>query len=855
MKILKITGIIVLVIIILMIILPFLFKDQIVTLVKQEANKNLNAEMNFEGVGLNLFSSFPDLSLSIDELTIVNKAPFQGDTLLYLKEFNATVDLWSVIGGDKIIIEAVNLTEPNIFIYVSEDSVANYNITLADTLAAAETSSADISFGLKEYSVKGANIVYLDNTSGMFAAIKNLNHSGSGDFSKNNFILETETSIEELTVEMGGIKFLNRAKIGVELNVGADMETRKFTFKENEMRINNLSLSFDGSVQMQEKSVQMDMMFASVDNKFKDIISLIPAVYTSNFEDLEASGSMSLKGTVKGIYTDENLPQMNIDISVDNGKFKYPKLPTPVNNVNMKMNINNPGGNADRTVINMSNLHLELGSEPFDARLLVKNPVSVPYIDTKVKGRIDLSKLKNAIYLEGVKNIAGIINADFEAKGTMAVADQKTIENLSASGNISVSNIIYASDKLPDEIKILRGSLLLTPKKFSLNDLNIRIGKSDLKAEGQLQDMISYVLSDGTIKGNLLLTSAYFDVNPFLSGEKTNEAAKDSVRISAVSIPERINFTLNSAFGRLTYDNLTLENVRGTITIAEGRLTLKNLSMNTLGGSIVADGYYNAPEGAAPDIMFNLDINNFGFKEAYQNFVSVQQFAPMAKYIEGRFTSKMRLTSRLDESMMPVFESFNSRGSFNFQNASIKGFKPLQVVGEKLSLDALKNPAINNAGTNFIINNGRLYISPFSFQVLNYQVDISGSNGLDQTLDYVMGVNIPASNLKGQGNKAISNLLGKDVQLITANSVNVKANIGGTIDNPTVSTSAGNVVGETTQQITKQVEEEVKQQFEQKKEEVQQEIQKEIQKQTDTLTNKVKKEAEEKLKNLFRKKK
>jgi hypothetical protein len=59
MKILKITGIVILVIIILMIILPFLFKDQIVTLVKAKANENVNAVVNFEDAGLNLFSNFP----------------------------------------------------------------------------------------------------------------------------------------------------------------------------------------------------------------------------------------------------------------------------------------------------------------------------------------------------------------------------------------------------------------------------------------------------------------------------------------------------------------------------------------------------------------------------------------------------------------------------------------------------------------------------------------------------------------------------------------------------------------------------------------------------------------------------
>jgi hypothetical protein len=857
MKILKITGIVLLVIIILMIVLPFLFKDQIVALVKEKANENLNAVVNFEDVGLNFFTSFPDLNLSLDELTIINKAPFEGDTLVHLKEFNAAVDLWSVIGGDQIKIKSVNLIEPNIYIYVSEDSTANYDIAKSDTAVAVEsqdTAQAGISIALKSYSIKNGNIAYLDQTSDMFVVIRNLNHEGSGDFSKENFLLETETTIGEFTVEKGGVKYLNKAKASADINLDADMGAKKFTFNENEVRLNNLALKFGGFVQTAEESMLMDVNFASVNNQFKDIISLIPAVYTQNFDDLEASGQMSLKGVVKGEYKEESLPNINIDIAVNNGRFKYPKLPTPVNNVNMQMNISNPGGNADNTVINMSNLHLELGNEPFDARLLLRNPTTTPFVDTKMKGRIDLAQLKNAVYLEGVTNLAGIINADFEAKGTIAGADQKSIENLAASGTVSVSNLVYGSENLADEIRISRGTLQLSPKTFSLNDLNVQIGKSDLRAEGKLENIISYVLSDGTIRGNLTLTSNYFNINPFMTNEETKTAeVNDTAKIEAVSVPERINFTMSSNFKTLVYDNLTLTDVKGTITIANERVTLNNFNMNTLGGNLTADGFYHAPEGASPDIMFNLGINNFGFKEAYENFVTVQQFAPMARYIDGKFNSKLSLTSTLDNSMKPVWDSFSSKGSFTIQNAAIKGFKPLQVVGEKLNLEALKNPSLNTVATSFTITDGRLHISPFDFKVLNYTVNVAGSNGLDQSLDYVMGVDIPAGQLKEQGNKAISGLLGRDLQLIKASSVKVKANIGGTVDNPTVSTSAGDIVEDTKQQVTEQVKEEVTKQIEQKKEEVQQQVKQEAQKQADTLTNKVKQEAEKKLKDIFKK--
>jgi hypothetical protein len=134
--------------------------------------------------------------------------------------------------------------------------------------------------------------------------------------------------------------------------------------------------------------------------------------------------------------------------------------------------------------------------------------------------------------------------------------------------------------------------------------------------------------------------------------------------------------------------------------------------------------------------------------------------------------------------------------------------------------------------------------------VLTYDVVASGSNGIDQTIDYSLGVKIPASNLKEKGNKAISSILKKDVQLITANTVEVKANIKGTINDPSVSTSAGDIVEDTKKQVTEQVKEEVSKQIEEKKQEVQQQVEKKV----DTVKTKLQKEATKKLKDLFKRK-
>ena len=160
-KLIKILGIIFILLILAIIIVPFFFKSQIKDLVKNEANKNLNATLNFSDVGLNLFSSFPNLSLSLDNLSIVNKAPFEGDTIFSSSEINASIDLMSVITGNKIKINSFNLINPKVMVYILKDGSANYNISnetgAVDTAASVEGEPQNFSIGIKSYSIENGS--------------------------------------------------------------------------------------------------------------------------------------------------------------------------------------------------------------------------------------------------------------------------------------------------------------------------------------------------------------------------------------------------------------------------------------------------------------------------------------------------------------------------------------------------------------------------------------------------------------------------------------------------------------------------------------------------------------------------
>ena len=95
--------------------LPFIFKGKIIKLITEEANKNVNAKVKFsDDIGLSIFESFPDFTLSMKAIEVVGINEFEGDTLLSLKNLAVSLDFMSVVNGEKIRIRNVFLNEPRI---------------------------------------------------------------------------------------------------------------------------------------------------------------------------------------------------------------------------------------------------------------------------------------------------------------------------------------------------------------------------------------------------------------------------------------------------------------------------------------------------------------------------------------------------------------------------------------------------------------------------------------------------------------------------------------------------------------------------------------------------------------------
>lgn len=821
-RILKWTGITFLLLLILIIAAPFLFKKQIVQFVKDTANEQLNAKVNFGEFDLTLISSFPDFTLSVDSVSVANIGDFEGDTLLYAKNLTCGLNLMSVINGDKYEIHTVSIDQPRIHAIVLKDGKANWDITkpsVDTTTGVVDTAkAAPFKMGLEKFEIKNANIIYDDASMGFYTELYNMTHTLSGDFTSDNFVLETLTEIEKFSMSYGGVAYMNKVKTRIKADLDADMPNFKFTFKENEFSLNELTLGLDGFFAMPGNDMDMDLKFKANQTEFKNILSLVPGVYTADFKDVKTSGSLSLDGFAKGIYNETKMPAFGCKLLIKDAMFQYPSLPKSATNIQVDLLVDNKTGEPDATVIDLNKFHVELGGNPVDATMHVSTPVSDANINAAVLAKINLASMKDVIPMEKGDDLNGMITADVKMKGRMSAIEKEQYEDFHAEGKLTILDMNYQTKSLSYPTQISAMYLEFNPKTVDLTKFDAKIGKSDVQMDGKIENFLQYALKDSLLKGTFNLNSTLLDVNELMASSDTSAqapavtpAAADTAAMTVAEVPSNLDVRLNAKLQKVLYDNLTITKVMGGVAIKDSKMTLDNLrlTLDEVEGSMALSGVYNTQNPKKPKVDFDADIANFDIPKTVKMFNTVEKLAPIAKYSKGKFGTKLHFTTLLDEHMDPVMNTLTGGGKLLTNSVTVEGFEPINKLADALKQEKYKKLTFENVNATYAFKDGRLFVDEMPIKSGKIAGTVVGSTGFDQTIDYTWKLEIPREEFGSAANVAAGSLLSQinaqaGTNIKMGDKVKIKAIFGGTITKPVLKTDLFNT-GESPKEQVKEI--------------------------------------------------
>ncbi|MDQ8011760.1 MAG: AsmA-like C-terminal region-containing protein [Flavobacterium nitrogenifigens] len=806
-KVLKISAIVLVVFVAALFAIPFLFKDQIKAKIVEAINESVDAKVSFTDADLSLFKNFPNATVGIEKLVIINKAPFEGDTLVSLGELNLKMSIKELFKGkeEPLSIQGISSTNGLVNIIFNKDGVGNFDIALKDKKEdTKDEASKPLALKIQNYKIENFTFRYIDQGSKIKMVIDSLNHEGTGDFTNSKLDLATK-STAKVSLDMDKINYMKNVKLTLDAVLGIDLEKSKYTFKENKALINQLPLEFDGFIQMAEKAQIYDLKFKTPTSSFTNFLGLIPSAYAAGLDGVKTTGDFTVNGFAKGELTDTTVPKFNIEIASNNASFQYPNLPKSVQNIVIDTKIINETGILNDTYVNLDKLSFRIDQDVFNAKANIKNITVNPIIDAALKGTINLANLSKAYPIKMDKPLAGILKADVTTNFDMASVEKSQYQNIKNAGTMSLSGFKY-TDENNKSMNISTALVEFNPSKINLKQFDATTGKSDISINGVLENFYGFMFKKQELKGNFNMSSNQLAVDDFMTaGEPAKEETKTPAKpADAMKIPAFLNCTLNAKATTVLYDNLKLKDVSGRLLIKDEKATLENFKTNIFGGSIGLNGAVSTKE-KVPTFDMNLGFNQVDIAQTFTQLDMMKKIAPIAGIINGKLNSTIKLNGNLDaKELTPDLKSISGDliGQLLSTTVNSKNSTLLTALSSNVKFIDLNKVNLNDIKAALTFDNGKVNVKPFDIKYQDIKVTVGGTHGFDQTMNYNLKFDVPAKYLGTEANNLIAKMSPADAAKL--DNIPINASLTGNFSNPKISTDMKAAVSNLTTQLVNQ---------------------------------------------------
>lgn len=793
---LKITATVVAVVLVVAIVTPLLLRGKIGDIVKREANAMLAARLDFEKLDISLLRNFPNASLNLKGLTLVGTDRFEGDTIVAARRITVVVNLMSLVGDEGFEVRKIILASPALHAHKLADGAVNWDVMKpsepADTTAAEESAPSSFRLSVRDFRLTDAVIRYEDDSTGMELRTAPLSLRLSGDMSAESTQLDLDLLAGGVDFTQGGVPLLHDAELALDAEIDADLAEGRFTFSRNTLRLNAIEMRLDGWVQQVGDALAMDVSAGCSEVRFKDLLSLIPAFYKHEFRSLAASGELSMELWARGQMHGAQLPAFELKTEVHNGSFQYSSLPKAVTDINIAAKVSNAGGELDKTEVEISEFGLKMAGNSLSATGYATNLMSDPTFRATLSGRVDLGAIREVYPLEKGIDLAGRIAASMKLSGRMSDVESGRYERISASGSLVVEQLGLHVQQLP-EVFIRRAAATISPQAMTLGEFGVTVGGSDLSATGQLTGYLGYLMRGEQLAGRLYVKSDLLDLNeiraavPADAEAESAEAEKPAEEAAAapaqaIVVPKNLNLSLNAELKKVLFEKMVITDIAGEMSVAGGTLSLDRLGLQLFGGKASASGRYStAADPAHPTLSLAASIAKASFPRTFEEIEAVRQLAPIFEKASGDYSLSIDMRTTLDAAMSPDLMSLTAQGEISSENVSVEGVEVFDKLADLLKNVKLRRIEARDLKIRFSIKDGRVTTEPFDLKMGDVNVNMSGTTGLDRTIDYTAKVTLPAG---------VGGVLGA-----------VNVGIGGTFTSPKITLG----VQETVEQVVSNV--------------------------------------------------
>ncbi|MBK7524934.1 MAG: hypothetical protein IPI53_12480 [Saprospiraceae bacterium] len=681
-----------------LLLFPFIFKDKIVATLQNAVNDNLIADVVFRDVDVSFIRSFPDVHISILDLSVTGRDTFFEVPLLNTRKLRFDLNVWSLISKNVTpTIDYIGLEDGSINILVLSNGLTNYQITSADsTLQEGETPPFHLY--INKYELINTDIKYVDQTIPLYFSIKKVNHTGTGNFASDQFDLDTKTKGDSLSVRYDGTSYMKNIQLSLDAVFDINLKEEKYTLKDNVLKLNELDVKGDGFIHFTGDDITMKWDIETPFEDIRNLLSVVPDAYTNDFKQVKTSGKAGLKLKLDGKYNGKLLhyPAFDFGVNVKDGYVLYPGSPFAVENLNMDMRTFANKPDYKDLAVQIPNFVFTINKETLSGRLNVNNATGDQNFNGLLKGRLNLTNVQRSLQLTSFEKLGGTMNFNVFFDTKMSHILSEDFEKIKCSGTVAGSGILVKMDNKPSiSIENFNGDF--TPRVVHFDFHNTKLGSSTVDLKAKIINPLAYFTTEGGMQSDLVFNADKINLdewNQSASAENSQHKEEISLDTKQKTFIKKSGMTIDGKIGQLTSNGLDFNNLE-----LKGNFEANTLEINRFSGNVKnSDFFVSGIVKEAFDYVFSNGILKGNLNIQSDNF-DCDMFLPQS---ENKIAEEVTAPYEIPERMMVDINGNFSRlkytdiimsdaiGTISIRNkeAFITGFNT-KAFGGNISFDGV----------------------------------------------------------------------------------------------------------------------------------------------------------------------
>ncbi|MGB2696452.1 MAG: AsmA-like C-terminal region-containing protein [Candidatus Zixiibacteriota bacterium] len=708
-------GILVLLIIITSVVIKIVFtKEKLMTMIKPRMEAALNREVEIQDVSISIIGG---LGADMEGVKIHNLPGYTHKELFEFKTLSIRVKFWPLL-RKRIEIKKLILDEPIIALEKNKEGVLNIDDLIKEE---GEITIPAVPFDQME--IKNGKLIFSDQTKPSQILLNQINQQArfTLDQKMENGQVLGKISISEINVEMPDLeKEISQLTFSLEHELNYNFGGDSLSINHIIISLGKASFDLKGKILSLTTSPVIDLSLSSDKIKIEELLSWIPKPEASPLSQMEGSGNMKISADLSGEFKPDTLPQFKGQVVFSDVKMKTPQLEYPFEMSYAEINF-------DQKALSFFTSQGKIRDAKIEMSVVIDNYEELN-LAADLKSEFDLKLLQDLKKIPEQMETKGKTKIDLKAFGKL-----KKPEDLKLSGKVLLNDGRISVPFLAKPVEHLNADLALKQNDLKLNDISLRLGKSSVNLQGEVKEVVPYLLKKEE-KVPLIrfsLNSPLLNLDEILPPQKPEPTSeKEKVKQNTLLLPG-IEARGQINIQKVIFREVEQTNLIANIEISKGIVKIDNVVSKVyagnLGGKVLCD--LNDPEHITYDMEFNaskIEANDF-----------LSRFTLFDEHLFGKLDISAKFSGR-GNSIEDMKRSLLASGKVSIGDGKLVNWELLDLLGEYLQVKEMKDQKIRDLKNTFMIKNQRLYFDDFSARTNDGDWQVSGSVGFDGSMDYAV---------------------------------------------------------------------------------------------------------------------